>query len=196
MVKLVKLYIANLTNISLNEILVKYKDYIHKDDIDNMNDFEIELKKMQSITSSILKNKYVLGPIYYSEFGKPLSNNSYFNISHSDNLVILAITEDVNIGIDIEHIRDVKDKTILYTLNSLELDTFDYENKTKSFYTLWTKKEAIAKCYGIGLTKNIKDILTNYNNYIESFYIDDYVYSIALECNKDTDINIISNIEF
>ena len=72
-------YLVNIKNKSIDDIFTDYKSYIDDKDIQKMDRFKFILNKKQSIMSSILKNKYVKGDIYFNEHGKPLSDSLYFN---------------------------------------------------------------------------------------------------------------------
>ena len=182
-------------NKTINDIFNDYKEYINEKDIEKMDKFKFDLNKKQSIMSSILKNKYIKGNIYYNEHGKPLSDAIFFNVSHSDDFVLLARSE-AEIGIDIEHIaKDVDSDLINHVCSQEEVDYINQNDKNKAFYTLWTKKEAILKLEGIGLTNKLKDILVNNKYYLKSKYISDYVYSIALNCKEEIEIIEVNEYE-
>ncbi len=192
----ISIYFYNIKNVNIDDIISKYKNYIKEDDIKKMKEFKPDLNKKQSIVSSILKNKYVKDDIYYNEQGKPLSNSIFFNISHSDDYVVIALCNTNNVGIDIEHIKDkVSEDIINYVCNEEEIDYISRNDKNKTFYYLWTRKEALLKCKGIGLSTNLKNVLKDNNYYLETRYIDDYVYSIALDCDKSEIVELhIDNI--
>lgn len=97
----------------------------------------------------------------YDEFGKPCLSAKHpalqFNLSHSGNLVLIAIAWGRAVGVDVERIR-----------TDLELDEiaarFFSANECKllaslvgparylAFFTCWTRKEAYLKARGIGLS--------------------------------------------
>ena len=98
----------------------------------------------------------------YNKYGKPdidpehHPQNIKFNISHSENLALYAITQNREIGIDVEYIRDVdKADKIVKRFFSEEEGEFYYsqpENKKNwAFFTLWTRKEAYSKARGMGI---------------------------------------------
>ena len=60
----------------------------------------------------ILKNKFI-GEYRYNEHGKPISDNIYFNISHSKGVVVFTQNE-LPIGIDIELIRPTNEDLVHY----------------------------------------------------------------------------------
>lgn len=90
--------------------------------------------------------------LYYNENGKPFCDFCYFNISHSGDYAVCAVSEK-RIGADIEKIRELK-KRDRYMLFSPEESQYvngcDSENR---FFTLWTMKEAYIKALG-GKLKN------------------------------------------
>ena len=184
-----KIYLVNLKNKKVDEIIRHYQEFIKVDDIKKMNKYKYDLRKMQFITSTALKNKYIKDDIYYNEHGKPLSKNIYFNISHSHNLVAFIISNKYEVGIDIELIKDnVKDKLINYVCNDEEIK--EIRNDNNKFYYCWTRKEAVLKCSGKGIIKDLKNVLDNHDYYLYSDYINDYVYSVAVNTKEEIKISI------
>lgn len=79
--------------------------------------------------------------------GKPELDFCYFNISHSGECAVCAVS-DVPVGIDIERISGFK-KRERYMLFSPEESEFVNECESeKRFFTLWTMKEAYIKAIG------------------------------------------------
>lgn len=185
----IKIYFANIKNKTIEMILKDYKDYIKDQDIQKMERFKFDLNKKQSIISSILKNKYVGNDIYINKQGKPMHKDIFFNISHSDDYVVIALNDKYDIGIDIEHIKEnINDELINHVCNDLEIKEINNGDKNKLFYYYWTRKEATLKCKGSGLVNDVKDILKNNNYTLESFFIDDYVCSIAINYKQNIKI--------
>ena len=191
---MIDVYLVNLENKRVDDILNKYQNHLKDQDIKRMEKYKTPLKQKQILFSSILKNKFIDGDITYNEYGKPLHDKIYFNISHSKDYVIMALTKKQEIGVDIEYIKDkVNDDLIDYVLSEKEKD-FVNLNKTKNFYYLWTRKEAILKCTGRGIVKNLKQIdgLNENNEYIlHTYFLNGYVYTIALKKQgNDYSINL------
>ena len=101
----VKLYIYNINN-----LIIDFKDipFIDNKDIDYAMKYKQIIDQKQQIISRYFKNKYIKN-WYINENKKPLSNDIYFNISHSHDYVILAISNKYNIGIDIELKNDKRE---------------------------------------------------------------------------------------
>ncbi|RXM38554.1 4-phosphopantetheinyl transferase [Chryseobacterium sp. CH21] len=76
----------------------------------------------------------------------------HFNISHSKDLVVCAIAE-YPLGIDVEF----NDPKVSYLDFTFQMTTSEFqeihesEDKIKSFFTYWTRKEAIIKAHGAGM---------------------------------------------
>jgi 4'-phosphopantetheinyl transferase len=75
-----------------------------------------------------------------------------FNISHSGEYVVCALSPSGRVGIDIEEIRpiEIADFKAQMTCGQWEAMTAS-ENRLTTFYSLWTQKEAVAKADGRGI---------------------------------------------
>lgn len=102
----------------------------------------------------------------YGRYGKPaLSSNCNpkmlkFNMSHSNGLALYAFAHQREVGIDIEHIRDVPEMEQIAGLffSDTEKKVFCSlpENKKKAiFFQIWTRKESYIKCIGTGLNESL-----------------------------------------
>lgn len=80
-----------------------------------------------------------------------------FNLSHSSGLALLAVTQGLTVGVDIEWIKhdfatnDIAEKffsaTEVHALRSLPAG-----QQTEAFFSCWTRKEAYIKALGEGLS--------------------------------------------
>lgn len=97
--------------------------------------------------------------IAYGEFGKPYLPdypNVYFNLSHSGQYVVCAVS-DRPVGIDIQVIRPYYLDVVRRVYNPRELEQIKNSADPASEFTkLWTKKEAYLKMLGCGLITDIK----------------------------------------
>lgn len=97
--------------------------------------------------------------IKYTSFGKPYFNSSNisFNISHSEKVVVCAITYIGDIGIDIEKIEPID---FLFFKSQMTNYEWKFVNESKdakeSFFKYWTQKEAVIKTHGNGLSIPLK----------------------------------------
>ena len=96
-------------------------------------------------------------------FGKPFladaagRNSLRFNLSHSHNLALCAVTRLGEIGVDLEFMRPVIDMAQIAERNfsSTEravLHRLPIEQKQQAFFNCWTRKEAYLKARGEGLS--------------------------------------------
>lgn len=97
--------------------------------------------------------------------GKPfLKNNLFdlqFNVSHSHDMAIYAITTHSEIGIDIEkmepHFNEDLAKRFFSEREYTELIKLPAKDQIPAFYRIWSGKEAIIKALGEGLYFPIAD---------------------------------------
>lgn len=97
----------------------------------------------------------------YSEHNKPAlsddtRHNLYFNLSHSENHVLVAISKSTPLGIDIEAIKLIPDMVSVAqrhfsSQEQKSLFQLPANRQTRAFYRCWTRKEAIIKADGRGL---------------------------------------------
>lgn len=93
--------------------------------------------------------------ISYTKFNKPYFENNLvnFNISHSGEIVVCAICNDSEIGIDIEIVTEIEIDCYKSQMTENEWAKIVLSNnKTTSFFNYWTQKEAVMKAHGQGLT--------------------------------------------
>lgn len=120
----------------------------------------------------------------YNEHGKPSLKDHpevHFNLSHCKNGIAVAVS-DHPVGIDIEAFRAVSDSLIRYTMNDDECRLIlGSDDPERTFCEYWTKKEAVFKLRGTGITKGLHDLLEG-NELVETFVDTEkrYAYSIAV----------------
>jgi 4'-phosphopantetheinyl transferase len=94
-----------------------------------------------------------------NDYGKPALNNHKleFNLSHSREFALIAITQKRNVGVDVERIRsNLEHESIarrFFSPNEVaELMALPLEQKEVAFFNGWTRKEAYIKAQGLGLS--------------------------------------------
>jgi 4'-phosphopantetheinyl transferase len=80
-----------------------------------------------------------------------------FNASHSGGLALFAITLDREIGVDIEHVRPMRDlegiaARFFSTRETADLMSLPEDQREEGFFRCWTRKEAYIKAIGDGLS--------------------------------------------
>ncbi len=99
-----------------------------------------------------------------NQWGKPeLQDNPgiFFNLSHTEGFTVLAVTNFPGIGIDIEKIVPIDERTALAKtcLSARELQQMEQvppENWEPAFYDYWTRKESVIKALGKGLSTSLQ----------------------------------------
>jgi 4'-phosphopantetheinyl transferase len=97
------------------------------------------------------------GKPYLSDSLDCNNNGLQFNLSHTQDIAILAVTKNSEVGIDIEHNDRKTDwKGIckrFFTMPEQDaLFSLDKEQQEIAFFDLWTRKEAYMKVLGTGLS--------------------------------------------
>jgi 4'-phosphopantetheinyl transferase len=148
-----------------------------------------EIKKAESFVFELDRRRYRIGHAFlkmilasylalqpeeisfrYNQYGKPMLESSglFFNMSKSAGYAMYALTRNRNIGVDIEFIREIAqmDPIVRRLFSKPEYElfcTYPESAKKKSFFDCWTRKEAVVKAIGAGLSFPLHtfDVLTN-----------------------------------
>lgn len=103
----------------------------------------------------------------YGTHGRPSLADTWhdaplkFNLAHSHGFAVYAFTRDRAIGVDVEYIRPPENMEQLAALvfSPRELTAFEAvprEAQEQAFFNGWTRKEALVKATGDGLTMPLK----------------------------------------
>ncbi len=98
-----------------------------------------------------------------NEFGKPAlqaplaSTGLSFNSSHSGPVAVIAVGRSRQIGIDVEAVRPIKDAEkiaarFFSSQESAAMAALDPDDRNTGFLHCWTRKEAVIKALGGGLS--------------------------------------------
>lgn len=95
---------------------------------------------------------------FVNNYGKPAlgGHQLEFNLSHSGDFALIAVTRERKVGIDVERIRSgLELESIASRYFSLgevtELMALPLEQREPAFFNCWTRKEAYIKAQGLGL---------------------------------------------
>lgn len=131
--------------------------------------------------------------------GKPFiakNNLIKFNISHTRNIVSVAISEN-NVGIDVETSLSTTDKQIVqlidfcFSENEKIYINFGKPDYAYRFCEVWTRREAYFKCLGCGLSikNNKKDIPEDFH--FLSIQYKNYTVNVCSDCEMNVDLHLI-----
>lgn len=97
----------------------------------------------------------------YGPHGKPalasdLDSELHFNVSHAQERALLAVARGLELGVDIEAVRETIDHTAIAKrfFSRAECDALlalPEAARADAFFTIWTRKEAYVKLLGGGL---------------------------------------------
>ncbi|MEO6525874.1 MAG: 4'-phosphopantetheinyl transferase superfamily protein [Gemmatimonadaceae bacterium] len=152
------------------------RDTLTPDERDRADRFHFRRHRDQFIAArgilrSILGRYLSLAPelirFDYSSHGKPALAQQpeplgalRFNLSHADDVALIAIARDREIGVDVERIREgVSALEIAERFFSagevLALRDVPEARRAEAFFNCWTRKEAYVKALGAGLSHDL-----------------------------------------
>jgi 4'-phosphopantetheinyl transferase len=213
-------------NEGANIWLINVSDHIHLLSEAAVILDEAEKERAEKYRKQEDKNRFILGrivlrkllaellqcqpeevPIVISKHKKPvLASTSaapiHFSLSHSGDYILIGISKN-EIGVDIEHTDTAFEyKNVMqHSFNTEEISFINDDESQASFnfYLLWTRKEALLKATGKGLTNKLslitavdgkqeisQEVIDSTNNYtISSVSINDkYIASICRLLNS------------
>ncbi len=105
----------------------------------------------------------------YGANGKPNLPNMKFNMSHSADMLVIAITKRIDLGIDVERMRPLPELTIMAQDNfslaeQAALFALPEAERTRAFFNCWTRKEAYIKATGDGFAMSLHDFDVTLDN--------------------------------
>jgi 4'-phosphopantetheinyl transferase len=94
-----------------------------------------------------------------NQFGKPElagETSLKFSLSHSKSIAVLAVDQAQPVGVDVEDVRPIEEEVADRHFSATELTDLrglEGEAWLAGFYRCWTRKEAILKAEGVGLSR-------------------------------------------
>jgi 4'-phosphopantetheinyl transferase len=141
-------------------------ELLSQDERQRADRFRVEHARTQFMVARgalrILLSRYLRIPpaeidFHYTDRGKPFVETSIsFNIAHSENICLIAITKERAVGVDVEAVRpDVDHAAVaarIFPPGSLaRFSAAAAGDKVRVFFELWTRNEAYLKATGDGL---------------------------------------------
>ena len=139
------------------------------------------------------KVEATLEDICYSQYNRPYISvkGIDFNISHAGCYVLCTITNQGKIGVDVEEIKYISISDFKKQFTPREWNCLaNSENELRVFYEIWTKKEAVAKADGKGLSIPLLDIETSSNPVSVSSH---QFYLSKVELSDDYQVHMATN---
>ena len=103
-----------------------------------------------------------------------------FSVSHSGDLALIALANNREVGVDVEHIRAMPgmDGVIRRYFSPSEvraLESLPGDERRRAFFRIWTLKEAYLKGCGDGLTRRLDaiDVMVHADDQPASFQVRD-----------------------
>ena len=110
-------------------------------------------------------NKTEFGKPYLAQFQETDSRFVHFNLSHSANIALVAVSVSGEVGVDVEFWRDnvrhievaerffsIAERRALRALRALDGNMYDV---TRGFFSGWSRKEAYIKASGLGISRGL-----------------------------------------
>ena len=126
--------------------------------------------------------------LLYNEFGKPfLDKRIAFNISHSGDYAVCAVSDRGPVGIDIEKIRNIDLSDFERYMSPDEWENIKNSDRPyEKFYEYWTIKESVIKACGKGLSVPLNDIYIDSNRavlYDSTWFIKEVSIHCDFKCH-------------
>jgi 4'-phosphopantetheinyl transferase len=114
-------------------------------------------------------------PLTTNAHGKPMLDDPSlpvrFNLAHSEDIAVYAVTRDRDVGVDVERIDPTVDVDGLArrTLSATEhaaIEQLAGDDRTDAFFRLWTRKEAVLKATGVGLSAGPRNVDVSVGSFV------------------------------
>jgi len=160
-----------------------YRSLLHTEELARASRFKVDRKYREYIISRGLLRRILgltlgLDPgaiaFTYSEHNKPDLDMCWhgmpvcFNVSHSHEMTLIAVTLDRLVGVDVEFVRhNVEFKKLAKRFFSVrethDLDSYTDATLPPAFFSCWTRKEAFVKALGDGIAFGLKEFSVSVN---------------------------------
>lgn len=108
----------------------------------------------------------------YGPHGKPTlahCDGLEFNVSHSQEFIVIAISKNIKVGVDIEYVRpnprDELAARILGPTAKEQYKLLSEQERSASFSIAWTEREALGKMLGYGIGEGWGNIISTFNSH-------------------------------
>ena len=125
------------------------------------NEFVVGRAMLRVLVGAVLEMPATQISISTGDFGKPSVARIEFSVAHSHGNILIALCRNSRVGVDIEWIdKDIETVEIAQqSFSRGEISRLEHredEQRLLAFYDIWTKKEAMVKAHGQGLTLDLE----------------------------------------
>lgn len=167
--------------------------FLNQDELIRANRFHFPIHRQRFIaarsTLRLILSQYLpLSPdrivFSYTDHHKPYLKETRltFNLSHTHDIALYAITMDHAIGIDIEKIQDTYNPSVAKRYFSVEennaLLKLSEKDRLPSFYRIWARKEAMIKAVGKGLSIPLSTFSVSLTNDLETIMLENEAWTL------------------
>lgn len=147
-----KIYLLSVKELSEN--VGRVKEILPAFSVVKAEKYADKADELRSLGAALLVKAFTAdSPLLFGENGKPYKDlPPFFNASHTGDVVGIFISDESEVGFDVQLIRDYNEKLAKYAFSDEEKRLI---KDGISFAKLWTMKESAIKLTGEGL-KNAK----------------------------------------
>ena len=192
-----KIYLLDLADVQKH--VDKILPFLAQCDREKAEGFAFLEDRLRFIGGRLLIKAFTAqGELRYNENGKPFKDKKpFFNLSHSGNKVGVFISDNAEVGFDIQEIKPFADNILDYAFSEEK----SLIKTDEDFAEFWTKKESAVKTLGKSIPTIKNNDLTDLNEnsftfcghklYYQSNLIDKYALtacSLAKVCAEISEI--------
>ena len=199
---MVQVYIADITHLPDPKEHAELTYALPQERREKIMHFGQSQNRRQSLGAGLLLEQVLAehgisaNSVRIGKHGKPEVPGIHFNLSHSENLVVCAVS-DKPVGCDVEKIKEVPHTLAERFFSEKEreyLSACSGEAYKEAFFRLWTMKESYAKMTGEGMSGTVDKVEIVLDEpiqilcggqvqkcYIKEYRIDEYQISVCAE---------------
>jgi 4'-phosphopantetheinyl transferase len=160
------------------EHILPLEQMLSRDERTRAQQFKFEADRNRFIMGrgllrTILSSYVQAGPaqlcFMYSKRGKPAlrdirgQGELHFNVAHSKDVILIAVTRACAVGVDVEWIRPISDagdiaSRFFSPREAAKLMALPNDQRIPAFFNLWARKEAWLKATGDGLSEMLNEV--------------------------------------
>lgn len=156
----IRVYAASVEELKDEALFLSRYQNVSMERRKKIDQFLFKKDKMLSLAAELLLEEALRRAgvhnwkIHYGDNGKPYIDGLYFNLSHSGEQVMCAVSER-EVGCDVEKVTDIELEIAGRFFYGTEYDRImeqtTVQGRCDMFFRLWTLKESFMKATGLGM---------------------------------------------